>query len=414
MQEKNFEFEEVRAGYTKQEKSSFLSNSHCSFDGLYFKSKPTNSIKTIKAIKESRGSSINFQKARSYSYSHNFRTEDEKKEAKYLLPKEYHQENEYWALSDENGAIKSPKEIFLEQVRSTKRKGGANPKFENAHREAVINLNSNHTMEDLHKVKKHLENKYKFICCAITIHRDEGYLEEIKGKKIPKYNYHAHLNFITYANGKQQWNFNKRRLSEMQSEIAQILGMERGQERSKKKRLAHQHYRYVKEQETLKNKEAEVREQSITQEKKQSFFSSLFGKKDNISTSKRKKIAQFYVEIIKNKGFKAQDFKAVRGIAQDQDFKSEEQIKKEIIDYLAQRNKELKLKTTLKECINSITKENKKLKREIQQNAIDREELRILKAQNINTWKIVEEKEQKIKTLQDLNIAAKESERTTN
>ena len=310
-QEGLFDFDEIKVGFSKREKKFYVP--YFNFGGLHYKSQSI-VTKKIKAIKERRLSSINFQKAKKYSYSHNFREEDEKKEAKYLLPEEYHQENEYWALSDENGKIKSPQEVFLEEVRKSNRKGGPKPKFENAHWEAVINLNSHHTMEDLHKLREHFESKYKFICCAMTIHRDEGVLLDIEGEKVPKYNYHAHLNFITYANGGQQFRLNKRQLADIQSEVAEVLGMERGKEFSKTKRLAHQHYRYIKQQEEKLKKENEfvLQQNTELQEKNQSLELELTNQRKRKAFWSKKR-----QEMIQEGGYTQEDYQFIRAIIMD-------------------------------------------------------------------------------------------------
>lgn len=330
--QEEYDFEEIIAGFTKRHKKMYFPFSN--YGGLHYKSQSSGATKKIKVIKEKRLSSINFQKAKKYSYSHNFREEDEKKEAKYLLPEEYHQENEYWFLSDENGEIKSAGKVFLEEVKKTKRKGGVNPKFENAHREAVIVLNSHHTMEDLHKVREHFEKNYKFICCAIAIHRDEGYLVDIKGEKVPKYNYHAHLNFITYANGGQQWNFNKKQLADMQTEISEILGMERGEVFSKTKRLAHQHYRYVKEQEDkLRGEKELVLQQNAELSAKNQELEIAF-----TNQSKRKKFwGEYRQKLIDEGGYTQQDYQFIRAIIMDNenDYKS---VIKAIEDYKELKN----------------------------------------------------------------------------
>lgn len=360
-QEGLFDFEEVIAGFAKRQKRFYVPHFDYEFEGTHYKSQSSGATKKVKAIKEKRLSSINFQKAKSYSYSHNFREEEEKKEAKYLLPEEYHQENEYWALSDENGKIKSPQEVFLEQVRNTKRKGGANPKFENAHWEAVINLNSHHTMKDLHELRKHIESKYKFICCAMTIHRDEGVLLDIKGEKVPKYNYHAHLNFITYANGGQQFRLNRKQLSQIQSEVAEVLGMERGKEFSKAKRLAHQHYRYVMEQEDKLKREKELVLQQNTelQEKNQTLAAK--NQELEIELTNQSKRKAFWSkkrqEMIQEGGYTQQDYQVIRAIIMDSenDYNS---VKKAIDNY-----KELKAtKERQGKAIVELQSENTKLK----------------------------------------------------
>ncbi|WP_243878393.1 hypothetical protein [Helicobacter pylori] len=92
----------------------------------------------------------------------------------------------------------------------------------------VVNIKTNTTMSDLEKLAEHFEIKYGFQCYQIAIHRDEGYMDE---NNQPHINHHAHMEFITLnkENGKNMWGqINKVKLRQIQTEIAQILGMERG------------------------------------------------------------------------------------------------------------------------------------------------------------------------------------------
>jgi len=79
---------------------------------------------------------------------------------------------------------------------------------------------------------KHIERKFNILCTRIAIHRDEGKVfKGADGKETVKYNYHAHLNFVTYKNSRQNWRrqlIRRKDLSELQTEVAELLGMERG------------------------------------------------------------------------------------------------------------------------------------------------------------------------------------------
>ena len=179
-------------------------------------------------------SSINFQKATEHSSAHNMRED----KPSYLLPSEFHQGNEYWQHE------KSEKEIFEDELSRAKRKGGPKPKLENSRWEAVVNLNKKHSLEDLQKVATHIEKKFNITATEISIHRDEGKIENGK----VSYNYHAHLNFLTYKDGKQNWrkeHIKPKNLSELQTEVAELLGMERGKVNSKQQRLSHTQYKAV-------------------------------------------------------------------------------------------------------------------------------------------------------------------------
>lgn len=179
-------------------------------------------------------SSINFKKASGHSSAHNMRID----EPHYLLPKEHRLENEYWQNS------KSDKELFELELKNSKPKGGPKPKLENSRWEAVLNLNKNHSLEDVQKVAEHIAKKFNITPTEITIHRDEGRIENGK----PVYNFHAHLNFLTYKDGKQNWRkelIKPAALSELQTDVAKLLNMERGKVNSKAKRLDHRQYKAV-------------------------------------------------------------------------------------------------------------------------------------------------------------------------
>lgn len=129
---------------------------------------------------------------------------------------------------------------------------------------AVINLNEKHTMSDVKKVVDYLENEYKIQCYQIAIHRDEGHIENNQ-KKI---NHHAHLEFITLDKecGQQQFQIkratSKSNLRKMQTEVAKILGMQRGEDKriSGIKRIEPRVWAAMKEQEkrAIKEKTAEL------------------------------------------------------------------------------------------------------------------------------------------------------------
>ena len=221
-------------------------------------------------------SSINFQKSKGHSYDHNFR----KDEPNYLLKAENRLENFYWQNE------KTAREIFDEELLNTKRKGGPIPRFENSHWEAVLNLNKNHTLEDVQKVAEYIEQKFNITCATIAVHRDEGHYKNDK----PQYNFHAHITFVTYKDGQQNWRKEKIKpsdLRELQTAVAEILQMERGQENSKAERLSHRQYKQVAQEKeqledkilTLKERNAileQARKENTGLDRAKAFFASIF------------------------------------------------------------------------------------------------------------------------------------------
>ena len=106
-------------------------------------------------------------------------------------------------------------------------------------------------MQDLEKLAEHFKTKYGFQCYQIAMHRDEG-CENENGEIVP--NLHAHLEFITLdrENGKQnfKWrDFTKEVMREIQTETAEILQMQRGQDKrlSGAKRIKPREYARQKE-----------------------------------------------------------------------------------------------------------------------------------------------------------------------
>ena len=135
---------------------------------------------------------------------------------------------------------------------------------------AVVNIKQDTTMQDLENLAKHFETKYGFQCYQIAIHRDEGYIDD-KGEKI--INHHAHLEFITLDKntGKNMYRrelISPKILRQIQTEVAEILNMERGQDKriSKRERVEPRKYAQLKEQEKKAQKElkAELEQEKLS------------------------------------------------------------------------------------------------------------------------------------------------------
>lgn len=108
-------------------------------------------------------------------------------------------------------------------------------------------------MQDLERLAKHFETKYGFQCYQIAIHRDEGHIDD-NGEKV--INHHAHLEFITLdkESGKSLFRAELQKpkdLRQIQTEVAEILQMEWGQDKriSKRERIEPRKYGAMKEKE---------------------------------------------------------------------------------------------------------------------------------------------------------------------
>ena len=238
-------------------------------------------VKSLTSLRFYKGkfmakSSINFQKSSGHSYDHNFR----KDEPNYLLKAENRLENFYWQNE------RTAREIFNDELKEYGAKKGKRPRFENSHWEAVLNLNKNHTLEDVQKVAEYIEQKFNITCATIAVHRDEGHYKNDK----PQYNFHAHITFVTVKDGQQNWRKEKIKpadLRELQTAVAEILQMERGQENSEAERLSHRQYKKAAQQKeqledkilTLKERNAileQARKDNTGLDRAKAFFANIF------------------------------------------------------------------------------------------------------------------------------------------
>ncbi len=124
------------------------------------------------------------------------------------------------------------------------------------HISAIVNLNAEHTKKDIKKLIKYLEEKFDTKVIQYSIHRDEGHVTEDGEKKV---NYHAHLEMVGIdSNGKSiRRKFTRKTLIELQTAVAKLLNMERGESVKKTKRKRLNTYEY---KEAMKLKEQEVAE----------------------------------------------------------------------------------------------------------------------------------------------------------
>ena len=200
-------------------------------------------------------SSINFKKSIPINTEHNDRT----LAPNYLIDKEKGVEcnrNAEKARELKNQIINEAKETYQNQVKQ---------KFQAKSFEwsAVVNIKPDTTMQDLENLAKHFNDKYGFQCYQIAIHRDEGHKDENGEKQI---NQHAHMEFITLnkETGKQNFkmrDFSKQKMREIQTEVAEILQMERGKDKrlTGAKRIEPRKYAQLKEQEKATIKETKIK-----------------------------------------------------------------------------------------------------------------------------------------------------------
>ncbi|WP_199763778.1 coiled-coil domain-containing protein [Helicobacter bizzozeronii] len=127
---------------------------------------------------------------------------------------------------------------------------------------AVVNLKPDSTMRDVIRLARHFKQKYGFQCVQIAIHRDEGF---VQGDGQVRYNHHAHLEFVTLCKktGRSLFRAELRTakaLSQMQKEVAEILGMQYGTPKSisHRKRIEPRAYGALMNKENAKRVQVEV------------------------------------------------------------------------------------------------------------------------------------------------------------
>lgn len=146
---------------------------------------------------------------------------------------------------------------------------------------AVINLKESSTIDDVKKVKNYLEKETGFKCYQYSHHADEGYIDD---DGVVQINYHAHLEFVTLdlATGiNLQRKLTPAKLRELQTGVAAVLQMERGEDKRISGRQRIEPRQYARAAKMLKEKaapEAEVKELEearVTQALIKDYFSKL-------------------------------------------------------------------------------------------------------------------------------------------
>lgn len=221
-------------------------------------------------------SSINFKKSIPINTEHNDRT----LAPNYLIDKEKGAEcnrNAQQARALKNQIINEAKETYQNKVKQ---------KFQAKSFEwsAVVNIKPETTMQDLENLAKHFNDKYGFQCYQIAIHRDEGH-KNTQGEI--EINQHAHLEFIMLdkKTGKTNFkmrDFSKQKMREIQTEVAEILQMERGKDKrlTGAKRIEPRKYAQLKEQEKAAIKETKIKVAKQIKELKTELEAEILSKKE--------------------------------------------------------------------------------------------------------------------------------------
>lgn len=194
-----------------------------------------------------------FEKGTSYGVFHNMR----------VGPKAASSFVEFQHLNKTNMSAKDALvlERRLEEEARDKYYETYGQKFKTKHcfLELVVNLKKHHTLKDLEKVAKYVEEKFGYRATLITLHRDEGRYEYDEQGNATKFvaNIHGHIRFCVLdpKNGKSIYRqkFRKRlEFKQLQTQIANMLGLQRGMPNPNRKNIPSRIYkRLVKDPEAL-------------------------------------------------------------------------------------------------------------------------------------------------------------------
>lgn len=102
------------------------------------------------------------------------------------------------------------------------------------HLSAVVNLDDRHRLEDVKRIADYLEQTLGTKVFQIAVHKDEGHIENGE----PRINYHAHIEMLGLDDQGQsvRRKLTKRYLIDLQSQVAEILQMQRGHNYTKERK----------------------------------------------------------------------------------------------------------------------------------------------------------------------------------
>ena len=182
-------------------------------------------------------SSIHFAAGHSGYFDHNSR-EAHTNNAIFKDEKNYCSANKKEAFEIFNKELKLRTEAYLENHQNRKKLHSKTI----THLSAIFNFNKDTTVEQAQAVCDYLENKLDTKVVQLAMHRDEGHIIEADSeaihdslkKEIAIKNYHGHIEMLgldSKGNSIRR-KLDKPTLREIQTDVANILGMERGRETS--------------------------------------------------------------------------------------------------------------------------------------------------------------------------------------
>lgn len=259
-------------------------------------------------------SSINFKKSFAINAEHNDRT----------LPPSYLIDNEKGAECNRSAekARELKNQIISEAKETYTRRTGQRFQAKSYEWSAVCNIKPDTAMEDLEALAKHFNDKYGFQCYQIAIHRDEGHIDEYGKEQI---NHHAHLEFITLDKESGKNNYRRelitpKVLRQIQTETAEILQMQRGQDKrlSGAERIEPRKYAKQKEAEkAARNLSKKATEKAVVE-----VIKAIDDSEEKLLSDKEKsKYLEQLRKQYKDKGLSAEFFRELGALKKDKEAK---------------------------------------------------------------------------------------------
>ncbi len=176
-------------------------------------------------------SSIHFASGGSGYFSHNSR----ETETNNVI---FNDEENYCSTSKDEAFKMYREELKIRSEAYQNRTGQKLQKNATTHISAIFNFNKDTTPEQAHQVAEYLENLLDTKVLQLAMHRDEGHIIEADSEDIHNginvntaiKNYHGHIELMgldSQGNSIRR-KLDKPMLREIQTEVAKILGMERG------------------------------------------------------------------------------------------------------------------------------------------------------------------------------------------
>lgn len=247
-------------------------------------------------------------------------------------------------MENEYKTIFNPREAYKKIKPLMESKRGRKIEYRHTLREAIMLVKDGTHIDQLNDAVKLIEKRLGFRCCSIAIHYDEGHKE--KGSDETIYNAHAHLVFFTLdERGRQMSRLThmKRKLSDLQQELADVLDMKHPKRGADQIALDHKAYRQEQKrlEQTQELTRNEVKQQYIeavieavcAKEKMQEDLKEKYISKKDVKAE----IEKARKEWVQESGHTAEDYKKLRALNQAQ-YKTIEELQEKI------RNLEAELK----------------------------------------------------------------------